>query len=766
MSTQNKRKESLPVLTAMSITGTLRFCQSEVTVTQTYTNNSSSNIEAVYTFPLPLDATLLDLMVTLNGKEYRGTVMEKAIAEKKYEGTISEGDSAIMLENIEPGLYTMNVGNLLPGEECSISFSYGMFHSWQEKQLRLSIPTTTGPRFGNPLSGTFQPHQVPLTDLLTENRLSLSLALKDDLATATVNSPSHSVTSTPEAGTMTISLQNGKTLMDRDFILLIEPRESAAINSYQIRDGEEYLVWSPFHLTFKTKRTLPLRLTIVVDCSGSMSGDSISQAKIAMQNILKQLKSSDRFNVIRFGSNAVSLTDSPKSATKKFILNASEYVHQTKADMGGTETEKALLAALKMDAAGNDGNGQILLITDGEIYDWRNLVARMANEKCRVFTVGVGTSVAEPFVRNLAEKTGGSCELVSPNEEMADRIVRHFQRMRQFKASEFHINASSEITRTWSSSNAIFSGDTFHLFAWSKERLTGAVTLNMQLENGTSVTQSAYIMDLEEAEGATLKRLCAGLRLRSANQEDGKALALSYELPSQWTNYCAVIDRAEAEKAESLPMLKTVSQMLQAGWGGSGTVKSSRPACSYASPRCESTNKMKPVAKAAHRMAYSIEKSALLEKCSPKLGVDIFIDFMVRLDLAGKWDALDFDWESVLDTALQQKVLMLYSRHNLNFSIREICLTLLAIFCKSEECKHLARYQRILTRVTAAAKGISLPEAVTKEIRQLCDELLQKRQRNSVETHRVRPVVNFIEDNDDEYDIPAFLRKSTTLMNL
>ena len=49
------------------------FC--DVTVEQRYENTESKPIEAVYTFPLPLDAVLLDVQVTLGEKQLRGAVV-------------------------------------------------------------------------------------------------------------------------------------------------------------------------------------------------------------------------------------------------------------------------------------------------------------------------------------------------------------------------------------------------------------------------------------------------------------------------------------------------------------------------------------------------------------------------------------------------------------------------------------------------------------------------------------------------------------------
>ena len=66
-----------------------------------------------------------------------------------------------------------------------------------------------------------------------------------------------------------------------------------------------------------------------------------------------------------------------------------------------------------------------MLITDGEVWDWEKVTAMAAKSGYRFFTVGVGSSVSEAFVRTLADVTGGACELVSPHEDMAEKIVRH-----------------------------------------------------------------------------------------------------------------------------------------------------------------------------------------------------------------------------------------------------------------------------------------------------------------------------------------------------
>ena len=91
-------------LCGVSVSAVLQDLLAEVTVSQTYRNDERVNIEAVYTFPLPLDAVLLELGVEIGRRVLKGVVVEKKAAEEKYEDAVEAGDAAVMLEAIEPGL--------------------------------------------------------------------------------------------------------------------------------------------------------------------------------------------------------------------------------------------------------------------------------------------------------------------------------------------------------------------------------------------------------------------------------------------------------------------------------------------------------------------------------------------------------------------------------------------------------------------------------------------------------------------------------------
>ena len=87
-----------PVLQAVVYAVELADLVAEVKVKQTYENPGDTNIEAVFTFPMPLDAVFLGLHVQIGQRRLAGVVMPRAQGEETYEEAVSDGDAAFMLE--------------------------------------------------------------------------------------------------------------------------------------------------------------------------------------------------------------------------------------------------------------------------------------------------------------------------------------------------------------------------------------------------------------------------------------------------------------------------------------------------------------------------------------------------------------------------------------------------------------------------------------------------------------------------------------------
>jgi Ca-activated chloride channel family protein len=131
------------------------------------------------------------------------------------------------------------------------------------------------------------------------------------------------------------------------------------------------------------------------------------------------LRPSDRVNLIAFGSAPDPRFPSLQPANRASVQALADRFAALDADLGGTELHAALTLAFRQ---GEDQGGanrrplDIVLITDGEVWGVEALIAAARRAGHRLFTVGVGTAVAEDLVRGLAEATAGACLLVHPNE--------------------------------------------------------------------------------------------------------------------------------------------------------------------------------------------------------------------------------------------------------------------------------------------------------------------------------------------------------------
>ena len=556
----------------VSVSAVLQDLLAEVIVSQTYRNDEPVNIEAVYTFALPLDAVLLDLDVEIGGRLLKGIVVEKKAAEETYEDAVAAGDAAVMLETIEPGLYTINVGNLLPLETAKITFSYAILYRWAGDRLRFFLPTTIAPRFGE---SHHLPHQVPEASLMVENQFALRLEIFGSLRDAQFVCPSHAIELEKSPEKVVLSLQQPKAVMDRDFILNVKAPQATRSFALCGQDGDGMAAVASFQPFFPgLQQPRPLNLAIVIDCSSSMQGDSMEQAKQALDGILDGLQPHDRITLIAFGNSTSALSDRPLACNKTNLTKARQFAKALDANMGGTEIGTALREAYSV--AGKTESADLFLVTDGEVSEWESVVDEARKSGNRIFTVGVGSAVSEAFVRQLAADTGGECELVSPREGMADRVVRHFERMRAPRAKHVVVRwpeGAKHITP--SRIGAVFEGDTVVACARFDQPLQhGSAILEVETEEGEVVRQELKLPKATPSSSpggiSTVARVTAAAGLTELDDVAGLKTALRYRLVSRWSNWLVIAPRAEEDKAQDIPALRKVPQTLAAGWGGVG----------------------------------------------------------------------------------------------------------------------------------------------------------------------------------------------------
>jgi Ca-activated chloride channel family protein len=566
-------------LRRVKLNGTAEGSLFTLTVEQHYKNVEDEAIEAVYSFPLPLRAVLLSFELELAGRKLSGIVRQKREASEQYEEALQNADSAALLEQARDGLYTVSVGNLLPGEEAVIRYRYGQLLDLEQGRVRIAIPTAVAPRYGN-AERAVDAHQVPGVDVTAEYYYELAFTVRGSLAQATVASPTHTLVEAKTDSIRTFTLC-APAALDRDLVILIGGLEAQATGIVsQDHDGYVALasVTAPsMDLAARGPRTLKL----VVDCSGSMAGDSMTQARAALLAVLSTLTPEDCVSVTRFGSRVEHVTRGLKAATPALLLNLDDQVRRMEADLGGTELGGALDASLAL-ASPSGVTADVILITDGEIWQIDEVIQRLAEATHRLFVIAVGSSPVEELARKVTETTGGACEFVTPGEDMRGAIGRILARMGTPTLTVTSVEWSVPPDWIVGIGQVVFPGDTVHIVAGFGAKPAGDVRVSIGGKETAKVL--TLMLPPSIAPDDTLSRVAAARRLRGMPREAAAQLAEKYQLITPYTSCVVVLERAAGEKGTANPSLRSVPQMLAAGWGATSQARDSSATCLDARP--------------------------------------------------------------------------------------------------------------------------------------------------------------------------------------
>ena len=119
----------------------------DVTVTQHYRNEGQRPIEAKYVFPGSTRAAVHAMTVRLGERQIVAQIREKQRARLEYEGAKREGRTTALLEQERPNVFSMNVANILPGDDVRVELKYTELIAPDAGAYRFVFPTVVGPRY-------------------------------------------------------------------------------------------------------------------------------------------------------------------------------------------------------------------------------------------------------------------------------------------------------------------------------------------------------------------------------------------------------------------------------------------------------------------------------------------------------------------------------------------------------------------------------------------------------------------------------------------
>ena len=434
-------KSDDPTLDALPLKGTqvevkISGVIADVVVTQHYRNEGQRPIEAKYIFPGSTRAAVHAMNVRLGDRVITAQIREKQRARLEYDAAKREGKTTALLEQERPNVFSMNVANILPGDDVRVELKYTELIAPDGGQYRFVFPTVVGPRYRSPGAS---PANGPLsaTAHLPEGAKSnttfdLSVQLHAPLPVSEVVSHTHKLEA-QGVGTdkVTLALTDEGMRDNRDFILeykLGGERTAAGLMLYRAPNepnAENFFL----ALVEPPKQVAPVQINprdyiFVVDISGSMHGHPLNTAKVLLRNLISGLRPSDSFNVVLFSGSSRVLSEQSVPATQANIARAIKTIDQ----MGGggsTEIVPALrrVAALPKPA---DVSRSVIVVTDGYVSVENEVfqLVRRNLDNANVFAFGIGSSVNRHLIEGLARAGQGEAFIVTKPERAAEQAER------------------------------------------------------------------------------------------------------------------------------------------------------------------------------------------------------------------------------------------------------------------------------------------------------------------------------------------------------
>ncbi|MHB0954877.1 MAG: VIT and vWA domain-containing protein [Pirellulaceae bacterium] len=524
-------------------------------VEQVFENTENRIVEALYTFPVPKNASVSNFSMWINGSEMIGEVVEKKRAREIYESYKEVRRDPGLLEQVDYKRFEMRIFPIPANAEQRVKITYAQELDYDHDTATYVYPMAT-------VAASTTAPQVA-------DRFSLSLEAKSEVAVVEMYSPSHgdefAIVKHSHAYWQA-SLERRQGDLSRDLVVVYKAeRAQTGIDLVASKhSGED----GYFLLTMTAGKELEATsggsdYVFVLDISGSMAEDGkLAMSRGSVERFVAALDDQDSVELITFNIRPTTLFGNLQPATAETKAAAEQFL-KAQRGVGGTILRPALETAYRYHRSDRPLN--VVLLSDGMTEQSEQaLLVQLIGQRpagVTVFCVGVGNEVNRPLLTQLADEAGGLVAFVSAGDD--------FERQAQAFRRKLVRPAAKQVKLTFEGGDVydleppvlpnLYYGQPIRLYG--RYRNSGPVKLQVQAEIQGSPMEQKVVLDLpsNEESNPQIDRMWASHRVeRLLNRQRAGAiddqisevvrLCEGYSIVSQYASFLVLENDAEYQR--------------------------------------------------------------------------------------------------------------------------------------------------------------------------------------------------------------------------
>lgn len=399
-------------------------------IDQVFYNPLSAQMEGIYLFPIPRGGEIDRFSMDINGKMVEAELLDAGKARRIYEDIVRSMRDPALLEYTNQGLYRVRIFPIPPRAEKQVKLRYTQILKQDNGLMEYLYPLNTEKFSATPLKS-----------------VALKIEVESSQPIQDIYSPSHQIEiRRPSRHRAVIGYEDKEIKPATDFQLFIASQGSQSIGAHLLafrdpdhsREGHFMLMLSP-DADVASAEVLAKDLVFVLDTSGSMAEkEKMNQAREALRYCLRHLNTQDRFEIVRFSTEAEALFNELRPLNARNLDQAEAFVDGLK-PIGGTALAEALDLALRpfKNGAREQRPYMVVLITDGkptvgetgENAILAQVTRRLRDDQVRIFCLGVGSDLNTHLLDRLIAETRAAGEYILPEEDLTAKIAHFFDKI-------------------------------------------------------------------------------------------------------------------------------------------------------------------------------------------------------------------------------------------------------------------------------------------------------------------------------------------------